>query len=144
MSLVHVNLLCNRVGLLFDMLLFCRSLFLYSNLFYHHTQFQKVTVTLLPSLSTLGQSYRSLVGLLQFTPDWKSQFDLNNKLVILWFIAVNQLRPDAVLFSLSTKTVIILKVTCACEENMEEWDNKKYEKYHPLSLAMVSNSWSVH
>ena len=34
--------------------LFCRALFLYSNLFYHHTQFQILTVTLLSNLSKLG------------------------------------------------------------------------------------------
>ena len=65
-------------------------------------------------------------------------------MVIPSFISVSRLRPDVVLYSLSTKTVIILELTCLCEENMEELHNKKCEKYHPLSLAMVSNGWSVH
>ena len=27
---------------------------------------------------------------------------------------------------------------------MKKWYKKKYEKYHPLSLAMFSNGWLVH
>ena len=37
----------------------------------------------------------------------------------------------------------ILELNCPCEENMAEWDNKKYEKYHPLALAIVSTGLSV-
>ena len=55
--------------------------------------------------------------MLHFTSDW--QYDLSNKLVIPSFIAVNQLRLHVVLYSLCTKTVIILEPNCPCEENME-------------------------
>ena len=73
------------------------------------------------------------------------QFDhLDNKLVIPSFITVSQLRPDIVIYSISTKTVILLKFTFLCEENIRGWHNKKFVKYHSLSLAMVSNGWSVH
>lgn len=113
-SLVHVNLLCNLLwlNLLFDMFLFCRSLFLYSNLFYHHTQFQKQGATLPSNLSKQGERICRPVN---FAPDLKLQFDLNNKLVIPSFIAVRQFRPDIVLYSLSTKIVIILEIICPCE-----------------------------
>ena len=57
---------------------------------------------------------------------------------------MNQFRHYVVLYSFYTKSVIILELTCPCEENMEEWHNQKYEKYYPLYLAMVSNGWSVH
>ena len=110
MSLVHVNLPCSRVGLPFEMILFWRSLFLYSSVFYHHIQFQKLTVTLPSNGSKPKKLIKKKVGLLHFASDWKLQFDLDNKLVIPSFIAVSQLRPDVVLYSLSTKIVIILEL----------------------------------
>ena len=85
------------------------------------------------------------VHLLHFASCWILQSDhLDNKLVIPSFIAVSQLRPDIVLYSISTKTFILLELTCLCEENMEVRHSKKFEKYHPLSLAMILNGWSVH
>ena len=73
------------------------------------------------------------------------EFDhLDNKLVILSFIAVSHLRPDIVFYYIATETVILLELACPCKENMDVWHNKKFEKYYPLSLAMVSNGWSVH
>ena len=85
------------------------------------------------------------VHLLHFASYWILQSDhLDNKLVIPSFIAVSQLRPNIVLYSISTKTFILLELTCLCEENMEVRHSKKFEKYHHLSLAMISNGWSVH
>ena len=73
------------------------------------------------------------------------EFDhLDNKLVILSFIAVSHLRPDIVFYYIATETVIFLELTCPCKENMDVLHNKKLEKYYPLSLALVSNGWSVH
>ena len=90
-------------------------------------------------------SIKTKIGLLHFASDWILQFDhLDNKLVIPSFITVSQLRPDIAIYSISTKTVILLKLTCHCEENIWGWHNKKFVKYHSLSLAMVSNGWSVH
>ena len=60
------------------------------------------------------------------------------------FIVENLLRPDIVLYSISIKTAIFLELNWPCEKNMEVWHNKKFEKYHPLSLAMISNGWLVH
>ena len=79
-------------------------------------------------------------GLLHLAFNWElQQFDhLDKKLVITSFFAISQLRPDIVLYSISTKTVILLETTCPFEENLEVWHNKKFEKYHPLSLGMVA------
>ena len=60
------------------------------------------------------------------------------------FIVENLLRPDIVLYSISIKTAIFLELNWPCEKNMEVWHNKKFEKYHLLSLAMISNGWLVH
>ena len=72
------------------------------------------------------------------------QCDVDTKLVFPPFIAVTTLRPDIVLYSPLLKIVIILELTCPCEENMEEWHRVKFEKYEPLSEAARSNGWSSH
>ncbi|XP_057297938.1 ubiquitin carboxyl-terminal hydrolase 17-like protein 6 [Hydractinia symbiolongicarpus] len=43
-----------------------------------------------------------------------------------------------------TKTVIILELTCPCEENMETWHGVKVDKYSSLCSVMRLNNWSVH
>ena len=83
-------------------------------------------------------------GLLHLTADWKLQSDLGDKLVFPSFIAITCLRPDIVLFSTSIKTVIILELTCPCDENMEEWHQKKFFKYDPLTTSVRCNGWSVY
>ena len=83
-------------------------------------------------------------GLLHLTADWKLLSDLGDKLVFPSFIAITRLRPDIVLFSTSIKTVIILELTCPCEENMEEWHQKKFFKYDPLATSIRYNGWSVY
>ena len=88
---------------------------------------------------------KKIVHLLHCASYWILQSDHpDNKLVIPSFIAVSQLRPDIVIYSISTKTFILLELTCPCEKNMEVRHSKKFEKYHHLSLAMISNGWSVH
>ena len=48
------------------------------------------------------------------------------------------------LYSLSTKTCLIIELTCCCEENIEQWHQKKFLKYEALSTAMKLNGWEVH
>ena len=57
---------------------------------------------------------------------------------------ISQLRPDILLYSTSTKTVIILELTCPCEQNIESWQATKFGKYDPLSSAIKTNGWSIH
>ena len=83
-------------------------------------------------------------GLLHLADDWKMLVDLDSKLVFPSFIAITSLRPDLVLYSLAKKTVIILELTCPCEENMEEWHRVKFEKYEPLATSIRSRGWIVH
>ena len=55
------------------------------------------------------------------------------------FLAVSILRPDILLFSRSTKKVIITEITCPCEENMSQWYEEKSQKYYPLCCSIRSN-----
>ena len=65
-------------------------------------------------------------------------------LVVPVFLAVSTLRPDILLFSRYTKKVIIIELTCPCEENMSQWHEEKSQKYYPLYCSIRSNGWSVY
>ena len=83
------------------------------------------------------------IGLLNFASDWQVLSDLDS-LVIPPYLAITQLRPDVLIISKSTFTVIILELTCPCEENMESWHITKTDKYSNLCNEIKSNGWSVH
>ena len=58
--------------------------------------------------------------MLHSASDWNLKFDLDKMLVVPEFLAVPTLHQDILLFSESTKKVIIIELTCPCEENMSE------------------------
>ena len=75
--------------------------------------------------------------------DWKLHSDCNSSLVIPPFITVSTLLPDILLYSTQTRTVIIIELTCPCEENMETWHTKKFDNYASLCADIRLNRWSV-
>ena len=83
-------------------------------------------------------------GWLNSAPDWVLLSDLESTLVIPPAIAISQLRSDILLYSTTTKIVIIIALTCPCEEKMESWNATKFGKYDPLCPTIKTNSWSVH
>ena len=85
-----------------------------------------------------------LVGILHHASDWKLLSDCNSSLVIPPFITISTLRPDILLYSTKTRTVVIVELTCPCEENMETWHTKKFDKYASLCADIKLNRWSVH
>ena len=58
-------------------------------------------------------------------------------------MAFTELRPDITFFSNKLKRVILIELTCPCEENMEAWHNAKVNKYMPLKSVMENNGWNV-
>ena len=58
-------------------------------------------------------------------------------------IAFTELRPDITIFSNKLKRVILIELTCPCEENVEAWHNAKVNKYLPLKSVIENNGWSV-
>ncbi|XP_057305436.1 uncharacterized protein LOC130642368 [Hydractinia symbiolongicarpus] len=59
------------------------------------------------------------VGLLHLATDWLFLSDLNGELAFPGHIAITLLRPDLVLYSNNSERVILIELTCPCEENME-------------------------
>ena len=60
------------------------------------------------------------------------------------FLAVSTLRPDIILFSMSTKKVIIIELTYPCEENLSQWHEEKSQQYYPLCCSIRSNGLPVY
>ena len=58
-------------------------------------------------------------------------------------IAITSLRPDLIVFSNSMKRIIIIELTCPCEENMESLHSIKLSKYLPLVDVIRRSGWSV-
>ena len=58
-------------------------------------------------------------------------------------IAFTELTPGITIFSNKLKRVILIELTCPCEEIIEAWHNAKVNKYLPLKGVAENNSWSV-
>ena len=70
-------------------------------------------------------------------------YDFQGSPTVPSFLTVTTLRPDIVLYSCSIKAVIIIELTCPCEENMPYWHDKKRENYHSLCTSIKANGWRV-
>ena len=81
-------------------------------------------------------SQKSNCRLLHRPPYWVLLSDLGFMLVIPFAIVISRLRPDILLYPTSTKTVIILELTCPCEGNMR-WCAPKFGKFESLCSVFV-------
>lgn len=86
---------------------------------------------------------KTIIGLLHDVSDWQVMYDLGSTLIVPSYLTIMQLRPDILIVSNSTRSVIVFELTCPCEENMEAWHTKKVDKYLSLCVAMRSFGWSV-
>ena len=71
---------------------------------------------------------KGFLGIFHPASDWNLKFDLDGMLVVAVFLTVSTLRPDILLFSMSTKKVIIIELTCPCKEKMSQWHEEKSHK----------------
>ena len=75
--------------------------------------------------------------------DWTVMSDLNTQLVVPTEIAITSLRPDVVLISKKTKSVIMCELTCPREENAEWAHERKLLKYEDLKNEALDNGWKA-
>ena len=83
------------------------------------------------------------VGIFHHASDWVLIADLNSNYCFPVHIAFTQLRPDITIFSNNLRKVILIELTCPCEENMESWHSTKINKYLALKTIIESNGWCV-
>ncbi len=78
---------------------------------------------------------------LQRASDWELRVDLKRKLVFPQDVAVTSLRPDMVLLSRSTKTIIVAELTVPWEERLATSHQLKKAKYQDLVDEAVVKGW---
>ena len=83
------------------------------------------------------------VGILHHGSDWVLIADLNSNYCFSVHIAFTLLRPDITIFSNNLRKVILIELTCPCEENMESWHSTKINKYLAIKTTIESNGWCV-
>ena len=97
-----------------------------------------------PGHESKGRSKRSF-GLLDKAKDWFLLADIGStQLVFPPEIFPTSERPDIVLYSIKTKTVILIELTAGCEERHNENHASKTEKYNNLVEEIRSNGWVCH
>ena len=74
--------------------------------------------------------------------DWVLLGDVDSTFSFPTRIAFTEIRPDITIFSNKIKKVILIELTCPCEENMEAWHSGKVNKYLPSSV-IENNGWGV-
>lgn len=75
--------------------------------------------------------------------DWIIKADLSQSFTFPLFIAATSLRPDIVCYSKSLKRVVLIELTCPCEENFEDRHQYKSAKYQSLVNKIQENGWTV-
>ena len=73
--------------------------------------------------------------------EWNMRADLDRQLKFPQEITATSLRPDIVLWSTSTKTVIMVELTVPWEEGMEAAFERKRDKYSELANECSEAGW---
>ena len=77
--------------------------------------------------------------------DWIMQIDYTKQPAHFpVHICVTDKRPDIVLYSVSSRTVILIELTCPAEENICDAQLRKEVKYTPLKDQIKDNDWKCH
>ena len=88
-----------------------------------------------------------MLGILHQATDFVMEVDLEKRLKFPEHIAAAELkRPDIVIYSNSLKIVVLVELTCPCEERFEESQLAKDDRYgegSDLWNKCVGNGWKV-
>ena len=103
----------------------------------------KTSIKFVKKRAKVPRKRSPLVGILHHASDWVLIADLNSNYCFPVHIAFTQLRPDITIFSNNLRKVVLIELTCPCEENMESWHSTKINKYLPLKTITESNGWCV-
>jgi len=85
-------------------------------------------------------------GLLEFANDWKLLVDYDHKKITFPpIIVASAQRPDVVLWSSRSRTVILLELTCPAEEGITAAQIRKESRYHELINEInETKTWKAH
>ncbi|KAI2661305.1 Glutamyl-tRNA(Gln) amidotransferase subunit A [Labeo rohita] len=82
-------------------------------------------------------------GLLATARDWQLKVDLGKQLKIPETIATTTLRPDMVLFSESSRQMVLLELTKPWKDRMEESFKRKRAKHEELASECRNRGWKT-
>ena len=86
----------------------------------------------------------SSIAILLQANDWTFLYDLEGQLQFPIEAAVTYLRPDVVLFSRSSKTIVLLELTVPLEDNVHQAHDRKTTKYSALVTPCEENGFNTH
>ena len=92
-----------------------------------------------PALEKLS----SLPKLLDRASDWVLLVDDKQQLVFPAHISSTKLRPDIILYSNSKRLLIIIELTCPCEEHIYERHLEKSDRYCSLVHECIAAGWAT-
>ena len=75
--------------------------------------------------------------------DWEMQADVGGKTTFPGEVLTTTLRPDIVLWSRSSRQVILLELTVPLETRLEEAHERKLTKYDQLVTDIQNKNWKV-
>ena len=101
---------------------------------------QLTFIKFVPAGCTESRSDRGCQGILATASDWILMADLQTQLVLSAEITVTRLRPDIVMWSRSTRNLIIIELW---KERMEEANERKREKYQDLVDECKEKGWKT-
>ena len=83
--------------------------------------------------------------MLDYANDWKMLVDFDSaRIVFPPIICSTAERPDVVLWSSLTRTVVLLELTCPAEEGIEAAQVRKEERYrHLLTQINDTRTWKA-
>ena len=82
--------------------------------------------------------------LLSNADDWEMMVDFSHgRLVFPKFICVSEQRPDIVMFSKSTRRVILIELTCPAEESIPAKHVEKEARYLDLEEQIKECGWTA-
>ena len=88
-------------------------------------------------------SKRTYKSLLSSAPDWQLKIDVGSRLKFPSNIIDTSLHPNMVLFSNSSKQVILYELTVPWEEYMDEAHERKANKYQELVESCRQKQWQA-
>ena len=91
----------------------------------------------------VGQkSKKNISGMLNQAKDWQLEVDLGKKMQFPDIVPTN-LRPDMVLWSTSSKKVVLIELTVPWEERCGEANERKRAKYDGLLAECRDRGWQT-
>ena len=101
------------------------------------------TIKFVKSGTKYSNTKISSKGILNLASVWIILADLTGDYLFPFQLALTELPPDILLFSMPSKQPVLLELTCPCEENTENWHPQKLNKYAPLAKVIEKTGWVV-